>query len=70
MNKKIGCGSVTDGRYKIEVHILNFDQKNYIEKHINKGTKIQIIGTIQNTGILYINNIKHLGKIGILAWIM
>lgn len=50
LSKKIGCGSITDGYYKLEVHITNFDDEdcNFI-----KGEKIKIIGVMQNTGMKY-----------------
>ncbi|KAL0128623.1 hypothetical protein PUN28_003776 [Cardiocondyla obscurior] len=41
LNKKIGCGAITDGMYKLEVHILEFSKIEYIKLNINKGNKIQ-----------------------------
>lgn len=49
LNKIIGCGSLTDGTYKLEVHITNLDIENYAVMDINKGDKIEIIGTVQST---------------------
>ena len=45
-----GCGSITDGIYKLEVHIQNFDQNDYIQLNLDKGDKIKIIGTMQARG--------------------
>jgi len=50
LNKKIGCGSITDGTYKLEIHIINFDENNYFKKDIHKGDKVEIIGIVSNTG--------------------
>jgi len=33
LNKKIGCGSITDRTYKLEIHIINFEENNY--KYVN-----------------------------------
>lgn len=49
MNKIIGCGSITDGLYKLEIHILNFNIENYSIMDIKKGDRVQIIGTLQST---------------------
>ncbi|KAL0114824.1 hypothetical protein PUN28_011869 [Cardiocondyla obscurior] len=49
LNKKIGCGAITDGMYKLEVHILEFSKIEYIKLNINKGNKVQIIGLIQSS---------------------
>lgn len=51
LNKKIGCGSLTDGHFKLEVHIMDFDENEY---NFIKGDKIKIIGVMQNTGINYL----------------
>ncbi|XP_029169825.1 uncharacterized protein LOC114939632, partial [Nylanderia fulva] len=50
LNKIIGCGSLTDGVYKLEVHIVNFVEDDYYEMDIRKGDKIEIIGVMSNTG--------------------
>jgi len=50
----IGCGSITDGTYKLEVHILNFNEDDYYEMEISKGDKIKIVGTMYATGKQYI----------------
>lgn len=47
-NKTIGCGSVSDGKYKVEVHIINFDEEDYARLEIKKGDKVQIIGSVRN----------------------
>ncbi|XP_029171953.1 uncharacterized protein LOC114941216 isoform X1 [Nylanderia fulva] len=44
LNKKIGCGSITDGYFKLEVHIINFDENDY---ELMKGDKIKVIGEMQ-----------------------
>ncbi|XP_036147165.1 cyclin-K isoform X1 [Monomorium pharaonis] len=49
LNKNIGCGSITDGTYKVEVHITNFDTEKYAALKFNKGDKIEIVGTMQNS---------------------
>jgi len=46
----IGCGSITDGIYKLEVHILNFTDDDYSTYDIRKGHHIEIIGIMQSTG--------------------
>lgn len=51
VNKTIGYGSVTDGTYKLEVHIINFSDDDYATLEINKGDKIQLNGNIKNKGI-------------------
>lgn len=43
INKIIGCGSLTDGEFKIEVHITNFLNDDYFALDINKGDKVEII---------------------------
>jgi len=50
---KIGCGSITDSIFKLEVHIINFSKDNYVQLIINKGDKIEITGVIQ-TGNKYL----------------
>jgi len=51
LNKKIGCGFITDGTYKSEIHIINSEENNYFKMDIHKGDKVEIIGIISNTGI-------------------
>ncbi|KAL6418578.1 hypothetical protein ACFW04_011996 [Cataglyphis niger] len=51
LNTKIGCGSLTNGYFKLEVHIIDFDKNEY---NFTKGDKIKIIGVMQNTGINYL----------------
>jgi len=46
LNKKIGCGSITDGYFKLEVHIINFEKDDY---EFMKGDKIKVIGEMQYT---------------------
>lgn len=53
LNKLIGCDSITDGIYIVEVHIIDFTNNDYMDLQILKGDKIEIIGIIQATGILY-----------------
>jgi len=61
LNKIIGCGSITDGKFKLEVSILNFDDDEYINLNLNKGDKIEIIGTMQSSGKnIYNNYIKYI----------
>lgn len=50
LNKNIGCGSISDGIYKLEVHIINFNEKEYANLNLKKGDKIELIGTMQNSG--------------------
>jgi len=54
-NKLIGCGSITDGIYKIETHIMNFTNDEYSDLQINKGDKIELIGIMQTTSIIHLN---------------
>lgn len=46
----IGCGSITDGTYKLEVHILNFTNEDYFAQDINKGDHVEVIGIMETTG--------------------
>jgi len=50
MNQTIGCGLITNGKYKLEIHIINFNYKDYSDLQIMKGDKIEVIGSIYNTG--------------------
>lgn len=36
LKKVIGCGSITDGTYKMEVHIINFKEEEYKKLNIKK----------------------------------
>jgi len=56
LNKYIGCGSVTDGTFKLEIHILNFSIDDYSILNLNKGDKVQMIGVIQTNGNKFIIN--------------
>jgi len=49
LDKIIGCGSITDGIFKVQVHIINFSEEAYYNLNINKGDKIEIIGVLQAT---------------------
>jgi len=49
LNKIIGCGSITDSIFKVQVHIINFSEEAYNYLNINKGDKIEIIGVLQAT---------------------
>jgi len=42
MNQTIGCGSITDGKYKLEIHIINFNYKDYLGLRIMEGDKIEV----------------------------
>jgi len=55
LNKYIGYGSVTDGTFKLEIHILNFSIDDYIKLNLNKGDKVEIISVIQTKG----NKLKY-----------
>jgi len=48
VNKKISFGSLTDGRFKLEVHIMNFEESEY---NLMKGDKVKVIGIMHNSGI-------------------
>ncbi|XP_071652868.1 uncharacterized protein [Temnothorax longispinosus] len=63
LNKSIGCGSITDGTFKLEVNILNFDDDKFLNLNLNKGDKIELIGTMQNSAVppyLVVNDIKDI----------
>jgi len=49
LNKNIGCGSLTDGIYKLEIHIINFNEDDFYVEDIRKGDKIEVVGKISNT---------------------
>lgn len=55
INKIIGCGSLTDGEFKIEVHITNFLNDDYFALDINKGDEVEIIGVMQTAGNKYVS---------------
>ena len=60
LNKYIGYGSITDGFYKLEIHVKNFSQNEFFEQKLNKGDKIEVIGIMQTNGnsIILIVNYK------------
>ncbi|XP_036148837.1 uncharacterized protein LOC118647657 [Monomorium pharaonis] len=67
LNQVIGCGSITDGNYKMEVRVSNFNYDDYLDLEITKGDKIQIIGSIYNAAdspYLIINDIHDIKKLG------
>jgi len=53
LNKLIGYGSVTDSKYKLEIHIINFVYDDYLDLDINKGDKIEVIGIMQTVIYTY-----------------
>ncbi|XP_036144312.1 uncharacterized protein LOC118646119 [Monomorium pharaonis] len=65
LNKIIGCGSITDGEYKLEVHIMNFNENDYNYLDFKKGSKIKIIGTIQTVDPPYfiVQSVKDISLI-------
>lgn len=50
MNQTIGCGSITDGKYKLKIYIINLNYKDYSDLQIMEGDKIEVISSIYNTG--------------------
>jgi len=54
LNKLIGYGSITDSKYKLEIHVINFVYDNYLDLGINKGDKIEVIGIMQTTDNIYL----------------
>lgn len=50
MNKIIGCGAITGGTYKLEVHVINFSNDDYFLHNIKKGDHVEITGIMQTTG--------------------
>jgi len=46
LNRSIGYGAITDGEYKMEVHIINFDEDEYNNLNLKKGDKIEIIAIV------------------------
>lgn len=65
LNKTIGCGSLTNGNFKLEVHIMNFDEDEYYDMGIQKGDKIQVIGIMQaiEPGYFMVQDIKDIKKL-------
>jgi len=64
MGKPIGCGSLTDGNFKIEVHIINFSGNEYDNLNIKKGDKIKIIGVMQDNPVhLRVDDLKDIRKL-------
>lgn len=51
--KTIGYGSITDGTYKLEIQVSNFDHKNYYKK----GEQIQVKGYVKIASKLYFRKI-------------
>ncbi|XP_071574402.1 uncharacterized protein [Temnothorax nylanderi] len=47
LDKMIGCGSITDGEFKLEVHIMNFNEEEYY--NLRKGDKVKVNGIMQST---------------------
>ncbi|XP_036149412.1 uncharacterized protein LOC118647836 [Monomorium pharaonis] len=73
LNKTIGCGSIRDGVYKLEVYIIDFNEDNYHKELIQKGNKIELTGIIQNTGIVrnHLNEVygnNWMGTNGPIRW--
>ncbi|CAL1685219.1 unnamed protein product [Lasius platythorax] len=65
---EFGCGSITDGTYKLEVHAQKFDQDNYIQLNLGKGDKIEIKGTMKayekdRPPYLSIDNLEDIKKL-------
>ncbi|KAM0735786.1 hypothetical protein ACS0PU_009747 [Formica fusca] len=50
LNKIIGYGSITDGIYKLEVHIMDFTDDDYFVYDIKKGDHIEVTGIMQTEG--------------------
>jgi len=46
---------VTDGTFKLEIHILNFSIDDYTKLNLNKGDKVAVIGVIQTNGNKYVH---------------
>lgn len=49
MNKIIGCGAITDGTYKLKIHVINFSNDDYFLYDIKKDDHVEIIGIMQAT---------------------
>ena len=47
-SSNFGCGAITDGKFKLEVRIINFHQDN--SKLFEKGQLIEISGIMQVSG--------------------
>ncbi|CAL1685287.1 unnamed protein product [Lasius platythorax] len=61
-----GCGSITDGTYKLECHIQSFNDNDYKQLNLDKGDKIEIIGTMRRrNGLPYlsIDNIEDIRQL-------
>lgn len=54
INTVVGCGSITDGKYKLEVHISNFHYNDYLDLQLVKGDKIEVTGSIYSAGKILI----------------
>ncbi|XP_012540302.1 uncharacterized protein LOC105838919 [Monomorium pharaonis] len=65
LNKLIGCGSITDGTYKLEIHIKDFSYTDYLTRGIEKGDKIKVIGIMQTDNPIYllVNDISSIEKL-------
>ncbi|XP_012537935.2 uncharacterized protein LOC105837589 isoform X3 [Monomorium pharaonis] len=63
---KFGYGSVTDGKYKLEIRINDFSLTDYLALDINKGDKIRVTGIMAEDGnliYLEIGNITCIQKL-------
>ena len=47
-NASYGMGSITDGKYKITIHI-----SNYVPADLEKGAAVRVIGDVDNTTSKY-----------------
>lgn len=45
-NSSYGCGSITDGTYKVSIQVSNFQDND-----IKKGTAVKVVGEINNAGV-------------------
>ncbi|CAL1685166.1 unnamed protein product [Lasius platythorax] len=65
LNIYIGYGSVTDGTFKLEIHIKNFMTNDYLKLEIKKGDKVEVIGVIQTVDPVYllVNDLKDIQKL-------
>ncbi|XP_071641859.1 uncharacterized protein [Temnothorax longispinosus] len=64
-NKLIGCGSLTDGEFKLQVYIINFKEDEYDKFDLNKGDKMEAIGVMQTAEPPYflIQNLRDIKRV-------
>lgn len=51
---------MTDGIFKLKVHIISFMTDDYLKHNINKGDKVELIGVIQTGNICISSKVNEI----------